>query len=33
MVDPPLAWLSANEWATFGEIREITRIGYRFPRG
>jgi flavin reductase (DIM6/NTAB) family NADH-FMN oxidoreductase RutF len=25
----PLARLGANEWATIGEIREITRIGYR----
>ncbi len=25
----PLARLGANEWATLGEIREITRIGYR----
>jgi len=25
----PLARLGANEWSTLGEIREITRIGYR----
>ena len=25
----PLSRLGANEWATLGEIREITRIGYR----
>jgi flavin reductase (DIM6/NTAB) family NADH-FMN oxidoreductase RutF len=25
----PLARLGANEWATIGEIREISRIGYR----
>ncbi|MGH2902906.1 MAG: flavin reductase [Solirubrobacteraceae bacterium] len=25
----PLARLGANEWTTLGEIREITRIGYR----
>ena len=25
----PLARLGANEWATIGDIREITRIGYR----
>ncbi len=25
----PLARLGANEWGTLGQVREITRIGYR----